>query len=191
MPPDLPTSHFPRTLAAAYRHGIRLSFGHLSLTDCLSRGLPVYAPYIYMEHAIQSNITKTRTFPSSPSTRYPTHCNPLPSHSTCSASTPQAEMPLITLNGFAGSDGMGFSRAVLLTVVLSLCAAYIAQKFWQWYRLRHVPGPLWAGISRGWMLRHTLAGNMNLKLKEVCDDYGKSASAAHFRCPKPFQLHTT
>ena len=82
-------------------------------------------------------------------------------------------MALTSLTDFNGADGMGTSKAVLLGILISLCTAYIAQKAWQWYRLSHIPGPFWAGISRGWMLRHTLAGNMNLELKNVVDKYGE------------------
>jgi hypothetical protein len=69
------------------------------------------------------------------------------------------------------ADGLGFS--VKLSLLLALCALFVAHRFWIWYRLSHVPGPLSASLWKGWMLRHTLSGRMNLELKQVCDQYGE------------------
>jgi hypothetical protein len=71
------------------------------------------------------------------------------------------------------ADGLGFS--VKLSLLLALCALFVAHRFWIWYRLSHVPGPLSASLWKGWMLRHTLSGRMNLELKTVCDQYGECA----------------
>lgn len=54
-----------------------------------------------------------------------------------------------------------------------LCVLFVAHRVWIYLRLRHVQGPLTASLWKGWMLRHTLSGCMNLELKKVCDRYGK------------------
>jgi hypothetical protein len=66
-----------------------------------------------------------------------------------------------------------------LSLLLELCTIFAAHRFWIWYRLSHVPGPLSASLWKGWMLRHTLSGRMNLELKKVCDQYGE--------LPAPFE----
>lgn len=62
--------------------------------------------------------------------------------------------------------------SILLCALIALATAVAVKMFLSWHRLRHIPGPLSASLWRGWMMRHTLAGNMNLELKRVCDEYG-------------------
>ncbi|EKD12716.1 uncharacterized protein L3040_006865 [Drepanopeziza brunnea f. sp. 'multigermtubi'] len=47
-----------------------------------------------------------------------------------------------------------------------------AYLFWAWHRLSHVPGPFWASISKYWMVRQSLHGQMHRALKELTDRYG-------------------
>jgi hypothetical protein len=68
-------------------------------------------------------------------------------------------------------ESLGLS--VKLSLLLTLSTLFVAHRFWIWYRLSHVPGPLSASLWKGWMLRHTLSGRMNLELKKVCDQYGE------------------
>lgn len=42
-----------------------------------------------------------------------------------------------------------------------------------WSRLRHIPGPSSAGLSKWWMFRSSISGNMHLALKDAVDKYGK------------------
>lgn len=69
------------------------------------------------------------------------------------------------------SEGLG--PDLKLGFLLGLFTLFVAYRFWIWYRLSHVPGPLSASLWKGWMLRHTLSGRMNLELKKVCDQYGE------------------
>jgi hypothetical protein len=69
------------------------------------------------------------------------------------------------------SEGLG--PDLKLGFLLGLFTLFVAHRFWIWYRLSHVPGPLSASLWKGWMLRHTLSGRMNLELKKVCDQYGE------------------
>lgn len=63
------------------------------------------------------------------------------------------------------------SLAVLL--VLGLLGFFSASTYTTWRRLRHIPGPPSAGLSKWWMLRNTLGGSMHLALKAACDTHGK------------------
>ena len=57
---------------------------------------------------------------------------------------------------------------VLVTVVLVV----VSRLFRQWYRLRHIKGPLSAAFSDIWMLRSAFGGNMWRDFGEICDEYG-------------------
>lgn len=67
--------------------------------------------------------------------------------------------------------------SILLCALIALVTAVTVKTFMSWHRLRHIPGPFSASLWRGWMMRHTLAGNMNLELKRVCDEYGTYLAA--------------
>jgi hypothetical protein len=41
-----------------------------------------------------------------------------------------------------------------------------------WYRLRHVPGPPFAGWSIGWQISGALSGRYHEVLREAADKYG-------------------
>lgn len=66
---------------------------------------------------------------------------------------------------------------VILSMLLAVIVSFVSQTLWAWSRLRHVPGPISASLWKGWMLRHTLSGRMNLELKKVCDQYGELCDA--------------
>jgi hypothetical protein len=42
-----------------------------------------------------------------------------------------------------------------------------------WLRLRHIPGPSFAGLSKFWLLRKALGGRFHLDTAEVCEKYGR------------------
>ncbi|EXJ92137.1 hypothetical protein A1O3_00687 [Capronia epimyces CBS 606.96] len=54
----------------------------------------------------------------------------------------------------------------LLFLYLLLTSLY------SWYRLRHIPGPFWAGISKLWLFKHTWDGSMYLTSAEACFKHG-------------------
>lgn len=67
----------------------------------------------------------------------------------------------------------------MLFVALSLpaiAAWFAASTYYQYLRLKHVPGPKSAGFSRWWFLRATLSGRTHLDLYEVCEKYGALSS---------------
>lgn len=68
------------------------------------------------------------------------------------------------------------SLTLLLATLLFLYWSTI--NFLSWRRLRHIPGPRWAALSKWWMLRNTLGGHMHLATKEACKQYGKGLFAS-------------
>ncbi|KAI1498335.1 cytochrome P450 [Biscogniauxia marginata] len=60
--------------------------------------------------------------------------------------------------------------ATFLAVVLLALASNV---IWTWYRLRHIPGPLWACWSKYWQIKTQFQGNWYLELKKVGDQYGE------------------
>lgn len=77
-----------------------------------------------------------------------------------------------------GDHGISPSSILTSPVVLVLLVPVVFLLTWtarDWARLRHVPGPRWAGVSKWWMLKHTVGGQMHVALKEVCDQYGELA----------------
>jgi hypothetical protein len=59
---------------------------------------------------------------------------------------------------------IGVAGAVLL--------AYLVRLVLQWQRLAHVPGPLVASLTKGWMVKESLKGRQPISFKEVNDKYG-------------------
>lgn len=62
------------------------------------------------------------------------------------------------------------TMSLVLGAILFL--SFLARLYRTWHRLAHIPGPRWAGLSKWWMLRNTLRGDMHLALKRACDEYG-------------------
>lgn len=71
--------------------------------------------------------------------------------------------PIDSLLGLSPAAVLGI--LALLLVVTSHVRSYL--------RLRHVPGPPGAALSKWWMLRNTVGGTMHIALKDACDRYGK------------------
>jgi hypothetical protein len=64
-------------------------------------------------------------------------------------------------------------RAILAigVVGVALCA-YFVRIVQQWRRLSHVPGPFFASLSKGWMVRESIRRRQPISFKEVNDKYG-------------------
>ncbi len=56
--------------------------------------------------------------------------------------------------------------------LITLLAIVVVHRFRTWYRLRHIPGPFWAGITGWWMIRTQWAGRQPFVLRDVCAKYG-------------------
>jgi hypothetical protein len=65
-----------------------------------------------------------------------------------------------------------FSNLVAL-LILGILGFFSVSTYTTWRRLKYIPGPPSAGLSKWWMLRNTLGGSMHLALKAACDTYGK------------------
>ncbi|KAH7079455.1 cytochrome P450 [Paraphoma chrysanthemicola] len=64
-------------------------------------------------------------------------------------------------------------RATLaIGVVCASLLAYLVRLVRQWRRLAHVPGPFWASLSKGWMVRESLKMRQPTTFKELNDTYG-------------------
>lgn len=71
---------------------------------------------------------------------------------------------------------ISFGFAGLLVLVY-----LVAQSFYGWYRLRHIPGPFWAGFSKIWLFKHTWNGSMYTESAEACFKYGEAQLVALWR----------
>lgn len=79
----------------------------------------------------------------------------------------------ITLSsGGDGRTGLCLTKFAAF-LILGLLGYYSVSLYTTWRRLRHIPGPRSAGLSKWWMLRNTLGGNMHLALKAACEAHGK------------------
>lgn len=77
---------------------------------------------------------------------------------------------------FLSEGGRPLLSQIVVYLVVATIAGFATQRFWIWYRLRHIPGPFLGSVSMMWMMRNTLNGRMHLELKNVCDTYGESHS---------------
>ncbi|KAK4167943.1 cytochrome P450 [Cladorrhinum sp. PSN259] len=75
---------------------------------------------------------------------------------------------------------LGFESLQLLlaTTVLVAGSYLLVSTIHQYYRLRHIPGPPLAGLSKWWWLKNEWGGQMCLKLYEVTEKYGRIARIA-------------
>lgn len=98
---------------------------------------------------------------------------------------------IFTPSGEPLTNAFSFANLVVL-IVLGLLGCLSASTYTTWRRLKYVPGPPSAGLSKWWMLRNTLGGNMHLALKAACDKYGKRRSARPHvsKFPDPFLVNT-
>ena len=69
-------------------------------------------------------------------------------------------------------------EAPLWTLGLAAFAVvWAASRCSAWYRLRHIPGPFWAGWGNLWLWRHQLGGRLCEDLEDVCNKYGRLAAS--------------
>ncbi|KAK4464777.1 cytochrome P450 monooxygenase mpaDE [Cladorrhinum samala] len=74
------------------------------------------------------------------------------------------------------SRAMFSSHITPVAAVFLLGLVYIlATTLHQYRRLRHIPGPPYAGLSKWWLARNELSGEMNLRLLGVSEKYGSIA----------------
>ncbi|KIW13508.1 hypothetical protein PV08_08696 [Exophiala spinifera] len=57
-------------------------------------------------------------------------------------------------------------------IALLLLVYTLTKYFLGWYRLKHIPGPFWAGVTKFWQLKHTWNGTLYLESAEACFKYG-------------------
>lgn len=92
--------------------------------------------------------------------------SPGPYHSAVYRTVPQVRSPGLT-------SMVTITRATLAVgVVGAALLAYLVRAVLQWRRLAHVPGPLIASVTKGWMVKESLKGRQPIAFKEVNDKYG-------------------
>lgn len=60
--------------------------------------------------------------------------------------------------------------AIFFCVVTLGITSYV---FFTWRRLSHIPGPFWPSLSKYWMVKQSLKGQMHSACKELTEKYGK------------------
>jgi Na+/glutamate symporter len=65
-----------------------------------------------------------------------------------------------------------FAWALLVVLV----GHAVVSRIRMWHRLRHIPGPSFAGLSEFWLLRKALGGRFHLDTAEACEKYGRYLS---------------
>lgn len=74
--------------------------------------------------------------------------------------------------GYTSTD-MGLAALRLGWGLLTLLiGTAILRRTRTWLRLRHIPGPRFAGVSELWLLRKTFGGRCHLDTAEACSKYG-------------------
>lgn len=68
---------------------------------------------------------------------------------------------------------LGWTPVLLGGAVLLLIVSNTVSTVRQYYRLRHIKGPLLACFSKLWLLKRVGGGRAHLDLYEVCEKYGK------------------
>ena len=73
-----------------------------------------------------------------------------------------------------GSTSTGMVRLgpLIWGLLAFLIGTAIVRRTRTWLRLRHIPGPPFAGISELWLLYKTLGGRCHLDTAEACTKYG-------------------
>jgi hypothetical protein len=61
----------------------------------------------------------------------------------------------------------------ILSLIAILILTYVAQTFYQWQRLSHIPGPFWASLSKFWLFRQAWKGRVHAAVKDACEEYGQ------------------
>jgi hypothetical protein len=69
------------------------------------------------------------------------------------------------------------SSTFILSLIAILILAYVAQTFYQWQRLSHIPGPFWASLSRFWLFRQAWKERVHVAVNDVCEEYGQESHA--------------
>ncbi|KAF2826799.1 cytochrome P450 [Ophiobolus disseminans] len=67
------------------------------------------------------------------------------------------------------------SATLALGVASAALLAYLVRLVLQWRRLSHVPGPFWAGLTKGWLARESLKARQPISFKKVNEKYGSLA----------------
>lgn len=62
--------------------------------------------------------------------------------------------------------------SVMANLVVFLFVVKVLELFYDWYRLKHIPGSFWISSSKIWQVATQLNGNWYLELQKLGDKYG-------------------
>jgi hypothetical protein len=82
-----------------------------------------------------------------------------------------AQMGYTSTNIYLAALRLGWGLLALLI------GTAIVRRTRTWLRLRHIPGPRFAGVSELWLLRKTFGGRCHLDTAEACEKYGTWTSS--------------
>jgi hypothetical protein len=72
-------------------------------------------------------------------------------------------------------------RLVLLAMGCGLALLLLLQELVVWYRLRHIPGPYWMGLSKLPLLKISVSCRYNAELENLRAKYGITLLASQFK----------
>ncbi len=74
-----------------------------------------------------------------------------------------------TLDALAKQPKIAVAAAALTTLLV----LYLVNTAFTWYRLSHLPGPFWAGVSKFWMIREALKQREPATMKALIYQHGE------------------
>ena len=72
-----------------------------------------------------------------------------------------------------GTGDVTSASTLALLACVTIVSALAVREFWSWYRLKHVPGPFWAGFSILYMNKQAMSGRMSSVFKELGEKFGE------------------
>ena len=86
---------------------------------------------------------------------------------------PNAKMSMLNpARERVGADDGGRIATLSSSLAAALLAIYLVHTWYEWRKLSHVPGPMWASLTKLWMVRQSLRRRQPFALKEAHARYG-------------------
>jgi len=67
---------------------------------------------------------------------------------------------------------LSITPSTVLVAVVSFLIAYLANVWYTWRKLSHVPGPTWAGFTKLWMVSQSFQRRQPYAFMEANNKYG-------------------
>ena len=85
-------------------------------------------------------------------------------------------------------DDGGRVTTLSISLAVALSAIYLVYTWYEWRRLSHVPGPMWASLTKLWMVRQSLRRRQPFAFKEAHATYGTKIQV--FQSPSTLTDHS-